>query len=83
MYQEQSDKKNFSFFGGISHAYSSLWDFVYKYDAYFRAWRYSNTLTAQQYLEGLMSCEHGKANMERMEEEIEGLHVLWCRKPYN
>ena len=72
MYQEQSDKKNFSFFGCISHAYSSLWDFVYKYDAYFRAWRYSNTLTALQYLKGLMSCERGKANMERMEEEIEG-----------
>jgi SRSO17 transposase len=72
MCQVQSDKKNFSPHGRNRQLDSALHGFVYKYNPYFRAWRYNNTLTALQYIEGLMSCERGKANMERMEEEISG-----------
>jgi len=70
--QVQSDKKNFCFFGGNRQILSDLWDYVHRYSHYFQAWRYNNTLTAFQYLEGLLACERGKANMERMEEEIDG-----------
>jgi len=70
--QVQSDKKNFCFSGGNRRVISVLWDYVKRYSHYFRAHRYDNTQTAFQYIEGLMACERGKANMERMEEEIEG-----------
>jgi SRSO17 transposase len=72
MSQVQSDKKNFVFPGSNQHIKSALWDYVNGYSIYFRAYRHNNMLTAFQYLEGLMICERGKANMERMEEEIEG-----------
>jgi len=72
MSQVQSDKKNFCFFGGNRRLISVLWDYVKRYSHYFRAHRYDNTQTAFHYIEGLMACERGKANMERMEEEIDG-----------
>jgi SRSO17 transposase len=72
MSQVQSDKKKFSFSGNNHQADSALCAFVNRYDRYFRAWRYNNTLTALHYIKGLMICERGKANMERMEEEVEG-----------
>jgi SRSO17 transposase len=71
MSQVQSDKKNFVFSGGNLRSKSVLWDYVNFHSHYFRAHRYNNTLTAFHYLEGLMACERGKANMERMEEEID------------
>jgi len=71
MSQVQSDKKNFSFSGGNPHPDNALWDYVNFYNPFFRAYRSNNTSTALQYLVGLMSCERGKANMERMVEEIE------------
>jgi SRSO17 transposase len=72
MDQVQSDKKNFVFSGCKRHIKSALLDYVNGYSIYFRAYRHNNTQTALQYLEGLLSCERGKANMERMEEEVEG-----------
>jgi SRSO17 transposase len=69
--QVQSDKKNFAFFGDNRQILSDLWDYTNCYSHYFQAWRYNNTQTAFQYLEGLIACERGKANMERMEEEID------------
>jgi SRSO17 transposase len=43
-----------------------------RYQAYFTVHRRDTTPTARQYLEGLFACEKGQANMERMEEEVEG-----------
>jgi len=71
MKQEESDKKNFLFSRVTRLSESALWDFVRNYDRYFRVYRYHNTVTALHYIEGLLVCERGKANMERMEEEVE------------
>jgi SRSO17 transposase len=71
MKQIQSDKKNFAFSGGNHHANSTLRDYVYAYYDFFRAWTHNNTPTALNYIKGLICCENGKANMERMEEEID------------
>jgi len=71
MKQVQSDKKNFSFPGSIHQGNNSLGGFVYGYHKFFRSWRYNNTTTALRYVQGLICCERGKANMERMEEEID------------
>jgi SRSO17 transposase len=46
--------------------------FTGEYQTLFAVHRRDNTPTAQAYLEGLLTCEKGQANMERMEEEIEG-----------
>ena len=71
MKQEESDKKNFLFSRVTRLSESALWYFVRNYDRYFRVYRYHNTVTALHYIEGLLVCERGKANMERMEEEVE------------
>ena len=71
MKQILSDKKNFAFSGGIAHKNSVLNEFVRGYGGFFRVWRYNNTKIAIDYIKGLMCCERGKANMERMEEEVE------------
>jgi len=42
------------------------------YHSLFTGHRRENTPTAYEYLEGLLNSEKGHANMERMEEEIEG-----------
>jgi SRSO17 transposase len=47
-------------------------EYVDEYQDYFIVYRRDNTSTARTYLEGLFVCEKGKANMERMEEEVEG-----------
>jgi SRSO17 transposase len=72
MYQEQSEKKIFSDPEFSRLIESDLKNYVNGYSNYFNAHRHNNTLTAFYYLEGLMSCERGKANMERMEEEVYG-----------
>jgi SRSO17 transposase len=43
-----------------------------EYQACFTGHRRENTHTAQEYLEGLLACDKGQANLERMEEEVEG-----------
>ena len=73
MKQVQSDKKNFPFPGCIVHENSALDEFVRAYENFFSAWRYNNTKIALNYIQGLMCCERGKANMERMEEEIDDI----------
>jgi len=70
MTTNRSDKKNFSFPGDNSLTNNGLSIFVTTFNRFFRAHRYNNTPTAIQYIEGLMACERGKANMERMEEEV-------------
>jgi SRSO17 transposase len=49
-----------------------LGEFVRDYHSYFTGHRRPNAHTAHNYLEGLLACEKGQANMERMEEEVEG-----------
>jgi SRSO17 transposase len=49
-----------------------LEEYVSAYQEHFLVHRRDNTSTAQQYLEGLIACEKGHANMERMEEAVEG-----------
>ncbi len=43
------------------------------YQKYFKVYRRDNSNQAYSYMNGLLQCERGKANMERMEEEKEGL----------
>lgn len=46
--------------------------YLQDYHAHFLVHRRDNSVTARQYLEGLLACEKGHANMERMEEAVEG-----------
>jgi hypothetical protein len=41
------------------------------YKGLFKVYRMSSTRTATEYLAGLLQCEKGHANMERMEEKVE------------
>lgn len=74
MYKNQSDKKKFE--KGIKYCKSvvcdksSLDDFINSYKLLFQLAKHNRTETALQYIQGLLSLEKGKANMERMEEEI-------------
>ncbi len=43
---------------------------VESYRNYFKAHNFDNTITAKNYVLGLLKCTKGEANMERMEEEI-------------
>ena len=49
-------------------------DYIYNlliiYKDFFRVYRRDNFETAKKYVEGLLVCEKGQANMERMEEEV-------------
>ncbi len=45
--------------------------FIKKFSIFFKAHRFDNTQTAINYIWGLVKCNKGKANMERMEEEVE------------
>jgi len=49
---------------------SYILGFVDKFKKHFKSYRFDNTSTAKNYILGLLKCEKGKANMERMEEEI-------------
>ena len=46
--------------------------YVGDYRDHFLVHRRDNSATARQYLEGLLACEKGHANMERMEEAVDG-----------
>ncbi len=39
---------------------------------YFTVYRHDKSATARAYLDGLLVCEKGQANMERMEEQVSG-----------
>ncbi len=47
-------------------------DYLYDDNTYFAVYRYDNSATARAYLDGLLVCEKGQANMERMEEKVSG-----------
>ena len=64
-------KKNFDFPGCSTLSVDYLKVFVDRYLLFFKAHRFDNTGTAFNYVQGLMKCPKGEANMERMEEEIE------------
>ena len=74
MREIQSDKKKFeqsikSCKAGI-YDNSSLDNFIYSFESLFQVAQHNQTGTAIQYIQGLLKLEKGKANMERMEEEI-------------
>ena len=71
MCQAQSEKKIFDFFKNASLSISCVVNYVQKYQDYFWAHHFDNTLTALNYIKGLFYCPKGQANMERMEEEID------------
>jgi SRSO17 transposase len=74
MREIQSDKKifqkNAKHSNTVSYDKSSLGNFIYSYKLLFQVAKHNRTETALQYIQGLLSLEKGKANMERMEEEI-------------
>jgi hypothetical protein len=72
MQQILSDKKNFSLFLNTTKSVDYLDVFVNSFKSLFQVHRHNRVETAQQYIRGLFCLEKGKANMERMEEEIPG-----------
>ena len=74
MKQKRAEKKNFvlknksGYFS--NHNFNTL---IYrKYDGLFRVYRKSCTHVATEYLSGLLQCEKGHKNMERMVEAVTG-----------
>jgi SRSO17 transposase len=47
-------------------------EYLHGYEPYFKVYRRENAPTARAYLDGLLVCEKGQANMERMEEHVSG-----------
>lgn len=70
MQQILSDKKNFSLFLNATKSVDYLDVFVNSFKSLFQVHRHNRVKTAHQYIKGLFRLEKGKANMERMEEEI-------------
>jgi len=72
MKQKRPEKKNFVF--NIQSKYldmNSLNTLIYRiYDDVFRVYRKSRTRVAIEYLSGLLQCEKGHENMERMVEKV-------------
>jgi len=66
-----SEKKIFHFLRKTCISISYIAEHVKSYSRFFRAHRFDNTDTAINYALGLLKCEKGQANMERMEEEID------------
>ena len=70
MNNSQSDKKIFANSSKLQKISRLTKYFVGYYSKFFKVYRKDNTPTAVKYVQGLIVCEKGKANMERMEEEI-------------
>jgi len=72
MKQKRPEKKNFVF--KLQSRYldkKSLSTLIYRaYDGVFRVYRKSRTRVAIEYLSGLLQCEKGHENMERMVEKV-------------
>lgn len=68
--KNQSDKKTFENLLKHCKPSSYLVVFVDTFKSLFQVARHNQTSTALQYIQGLLTLEKGKANMERMEEEI-------------
>lgn len=72
MPKSQSDKKIFAKTLRICKSINSLEAFASKFKNCFKAGKHDNSPTAINYLKGLFFCHKGEANMERMEEEVDG-----------
>jgi len=70
--KNQSDKKTFQKSSSDWKSNRCVRDYVYSFHNHFQVAHHNQTHTALQYMEGLLRLEKGKANMERMEEEIPG-----------
>ena len=70
MTEIQSKKKFFSKSGYSSISGSYIANRIQQYKSVFKVYRRDNTTTAIKYVEGLLVCEKGQGNTERMEEEI-------------
>ena len=70
MTQIQSKKKIFQKSRISSLSSTCIGDCLIDYKNIFIVYRRDNSQTAKNYIEGLLICEKGYANMERMEEEI-------------
>jgi SRSO17 transposase len=68
MTQTQS-KKNFLQNSSLPDSYYE--EYFLSYNDIFTVYRRDNSQTAKDYLSGLLKCEKGHANMERIEEEID------------
>jgi len=68
--KNQTDKKTFQNFSNHCKSASYLSNFIFSFNLFFQVARHNRTQTALQYIQGLLTLEKGKANMERMEEEI-------------
>lgn len=67
----QSTKKNYQKSKVLSFTKESLTTSFESYKPIFKVYRRDNSQTAKNYLQGLLICEKGQANMERMEEEVD------------
>ena len=72
MRQTQSEKKIFAITVNNTVSIECIDNYVDSFSNYFRTYRFNNTPTARYYVQGLLLCNKGQANMERMEEEVEG-----------
>jgi SRSO17 transposase len=68
--KNQSDKKTFQNLSKHCESASCISSFVDTFNLLFQVARHNQTQRALQYIQGLLTLEKGKANMERMEEEI-------------
>ena len=66
----QSDKKIFRNFSKHCESGNYLEQFINTFKDLFKVARHNQAKTALQYVKGLLTLEKGKANMERMQEEI-------------
>lgn len=70
MTQIQSKKKFFKKSRISSLSIDCIRDRLIRYKDIFKVYRRDSFETARKYVEGLLVCEKGQANMERMEEEV-------------
>ena len=85
MQQNRTEKKNFKNWQGVNLTSNAISKLIYsEYESLFRVYRMSNTQVAVHYVYGLLKCEKGHENMERMVEQIEDsnynkyIHFLSC-----
>jgi hypothetical protein len=63
-------KKIFQKSGCATFSTRCIKDFVSSFNSFFWSHHFNNSIIALQYIKGLLVCKRGKANMERMEEEV-------------
>ncbi len=65
-----SEKKIFYLHGNSYISVDYIEDRMIELSNFFKSHRFDNTRTAFNYVQGLLKCNKGEANMERMEEEV-------------